>query len=153
MRFSRRPKSEGYVWTARKESAFLNRHKRIAKRIERDIPLFADQYKPQAETDIDAEKARRDEMAFKSDRTMRDLDAKVWRAARKAYFESSPEIRGAIRAEWNAWRGPLYGQYFIYVVEKHTGEAERRSQRCAAERRALLERIFRGRPVQADLSL
>ena len=57
MRFDRTIRFEDYIWTRRKELAFLNRHKRIAKKLERDCPLFADQLAPAPETDVDAEKA------------------------------------------------------------------------------------------------
>ena len=46
MRFDRRHRIEGDSWTARKEASYLNRHLREAKRIQRDIPLFADQFAP-----------------------------------------------------------------------------------------------------------
>lgn len=84
MRFDRTIRYEDYIWTRRKELAFLNRHKRIAKKLERDCPLFADQLAPAPETDVDAEKALRIERARKSEQRMRDHDARVWRSGRAA---------------------------------------------------------------------
>ena len=142
MRFERRPKVEGYTWTARKEAAYLQRHKRVAKRIERDIPLFASQYVPEPDTDIDVEKARRERMAIEGDQAMRDLEAKHWRKARAAYFACPPDLRAKIAEEWKRWPGPARGAYFIYVVEKHNGDAERRRLHYAAENRVLVARIW-----------
>jgi hypothetical protein len=153
MRFERRPRAEGYTWTSRKEAAYLQRHKRVAKRIERDIPLFADQYAPEPETDIDAEKARREKMAINGDQSMRDLEARHWRKGRAAYFACSPEIRARISAEWNRWTGPLRGSYFIYVLEKHTGEAERRRLYFENERRVLVDRLHQELNAQTALPL
>lgn len=151
MRFERRPKVEGYTWTARKEAAYLQRHKRVAKRIERDIPLFADQYAPEPDTDIDVEKARRERMAIKSDQTMRDLDAKHWRQGRAAYFACPPELRARIAEEWKRWSGPARSGYFIYVVEKHNGEADRRNREYAVRRLAIIERVQQQMNAQQGL--
>lgn len=150
MRFERRRRSEGYEWTARKESAYLNRHKRVAKRIERDIPLFADQYAPIPETDIDAEKTRREKMSRDSEQTMRDLDAKHWRHGRASYFACSPEVRALINAEWNVWRGPLRAGYYIYIVEKHSGEAERRRVECEKRSLEIRNRVLKD--IDAQIS-
>lgn len=151
MRFARRPKVEGYTWTARKEAAYLQRHKRVAKRIERDIPLFADQYAPEPETDIDVEKARRERMAIDGDQAMRDLEAKHWRKGRAAYFSCPPEMRARIAEEWNRWTGPANSGNFIYVLEKHSGEAERRRQHYAEQNRALVARIWQQVNAQTGL--
>lgn len=153
MRFQRIPRIEGYQWTSRKETAYLQRHKRIAKRIERDIPLFAEQYAPQPETDVQAEKARRERMAIAGEQRMRDLEAKHWRQGRASYFACTAAIRAQIRDEWDRWRGPLKAGYFIYIVEKHSGEAERRRIYYENERRKLLERVFRDLNAQGDLQL
>ncbi|MGU7775666.1 hypothetical protein ACV229_36625 [Burkholderia sp. MR1-5-21] len=138
MRFDRQPRDEGYQWTRRKESAYLNRHKRIAQRIERDYPLFADEFAPAPETNVDAEKARRIRMARESEQRMRDLDARQWRRARAAYFACDPATRGRIMAEWQSWSGPAKVLYFTYVVEKHNGVGEARS-RVMRERDAARE--------------
>lgn len=142
MRFDRRRRLTGSTWTKRKEAAYLQRHKRVALRIERDVPLFADQYEPQPDTDVEAEKARRDRRATEGEQTMRNLDAKHWRKGRAAYFACEPEMRARITEEWNRWRGPLRATYFIYIVEKHNGEAERRRQYYDEQHRKLLERIL-----------
>ncbi|WP_049097663.1 hypothetical protein [Burkholderia cepacia] len=142
MRFDRRRRLTGSTWSKRKETAFLQRHKRVAKRIERDVPLFADQFAPQPETDVEAEKARRNRCAIEGEQSMRDLDAKHWRKGRSAYFACVPELRARIIEEWNNWRGPLRATYFIYIVEKHNGEAERRRRYHDEQRRELIKRIL-----------
>jgi len=72
MRFDRAMRYEDYIWTRRKELAFLNRHKRVAPKLERDCPLFSDQLAPAPETDIEAEKALRIARARKGEQRMRD---------------------------------------------------------------------------------
>lgn len=153
MRFQRSPRMTGYTWTRRKEAAYLQRHKRVAQRIERDVPLFADQFAPQPETDVEAEKGRRERRAVESERTMRELDAKHWRKGRAAYFACTPEIRAQIAEEWNRWRGPLRATYFIYVVEKHSGEAESRRLHYEQRRRELIKRIWNDLNAQTELPL
>lgn len=153
MRFQRSPRLTGYTWTKRKEAAYLQRHKRVAQKIERDVPLFADQYAPQPETDVDAERAWRERRAFESEQTMRNLDAKHWRAGRAAYFACPPQIRAQIAEEWNRWRGPLRATYFIYVLEKHSGEAERRRLHYEEQHRALVARILKDMHSQIELPL
>lgn len=153
MRFERRPRMTGYTWTRRKEAAYLQRHVRVARRIERDVPLFAEQFAPQPETDVDAERARRERRAIDGEQTMRNLDARHWRKGRAAYFACPPELRLQIAEEWNRWRGPLHATYFIYVVEKHNGEAERRRLYYEERRRALVERICCDLNAQAELPL
>ncbi|WP_369679914.1 hypothetical protein [Burkholderia ubonensis] len=113
MRFDRTVRYEDYVWTRRKEQAFLNRHKRVTKKLERDYPLFADQIAPAPETDVDAEKALRIDRARKSEQRMRDLDAGQWRSGRASYFACAPELRARIMAEWQSWPGPAKPLYFI----------------------------------------
>jgi hypothetical protein len=155
MRFDRRPRLEGIEWTARKEAAFLSRHECVAKRLQRDIPLFADQHQPEPATqsDVEAERERRQRAAYASGKTMRDLDAKHWRQGRAAYFACAPEMRAAIREKWRAWRGPANAGCFIYVVEQINGDAERRWQQHLQRRRALIERIFRSEFAQSALPI
>jgi hypothetical protein len=151
MRFDRRPRSESYNWTARKESAYLQRHKREAKRIERDIPLFADQYAPQPVNDVAEEKARRERMAAEGDQSMRDLQALQWRRARVQYFACSVEVRAIVTDAWRRWRGPAQPGYFVYVLEQHNGVAEQKARQRDAERAALHARIERDLSAQAAL--
>jgi len=153
MRFDRQPQIEGYNWTARKEAMYLKRHEREAKRIERDIPLFADQFAPAPSLDVEDEKARRDRMARRSEQTMRNLDAKHWRKGRAAYFACAPEVRALIAEEWRNWRGPAKPGYFIYVVEKHNGEGAERSRRIAEREAQIRERINAQLTAQGRLPL
>ncbi|KVS70119.1 hypothetical protein [Burkholderia cepacia] len=151
MRFDRKVRYEEYVWTRRKELAFLNRHKRIARKLERDCPLFADQLAPAPETDVDAEKAMRIDRARQSELLMRDLDARHWRAGRASYFACEPEIRARIIAEWRAWQGPATPLYFIYVVEKHNGVGEERTRRMHERDAEIRDAVLPMVNVQGDL--
>ncbi|KVK87671.1 hypothetical protein WJ47_12655 [Burkholderia ubonensis] len=151
MRFDRKVRYEGYVWTCRKELAFLNRHKRVAQELERDYPLFADQIAPAPETDVDSEKARRMKQAREDEQVMRDLDARHWRAGRASYFACDPETCARIMAEWRGWCGPAKPTYFIYVVEKHNGVGEERRRRIREEDAALRARLATVLHSQGDL--
>ncbi|RQV14885.1 hypothetical protein DF039_20775 [Burkholderia cenocepacia] len=151
MRFDRTVRYGDYVWTRRKEQAFLNRHKRVARKLERDCPLFADQLAPARETDVVAEKALRIDRARRSEQLMRDLDARQWRAGRASYFACEPEIRARIMVEWRAWRGPATPLYFIYVVEKHNGVGEERTRRMRERDAEIREAVLPMVNVQADL--
>ncbi|HDR9879750.1 TPA: hypothetical protein ACXJGC_001607 [Burkholderia cenocepacia] len=151
MRFDRTVRYGDYVWTRRKEQAFLNRHIRVARKLERDCPLFADQLAPAPETDVDAEKALRIDRARQSEQLMRDLDARQWRAGRASYFACEPEIRARIMAEWTAWRGPATPLYFIYVVEKHNGVGEERTRRMRERDAEIREAVLPMVNVQGDL--
>lgn len=151
MRFDRTIRYEDYIWTRRKELAFLNRRKRIAKKLERDCPLFADQLAPAPETDVDAEKALRIERARKSEQRMRDHDAHVWRSGRAAYFACSSETRARIMAEWRVWPGPAKPQYFVYVVEKHNGVGEERTRRFRERDAEGLAKVLPMLSVQGEL--
>jgi len=151
MRFDRTVRYEDYIWTRRKELAFLNRHKRVAQKLERDYPLFADQLAPAPETDVDAEKALRVDRARKSERRMRDLDASQWRAGRASYFACDPQTRVRLMAEWRAWAGPAKPQYFIYVVEKHNGVGDERTRRMRERDAELREQLLPVLEAQGDL--
>lgn len=153
MRFDRQPRYEEYQWTRRKEAMFLKRHERVAQKLERDYPLFADQLAPAPETDVDAEKALRIDRARKSERRMRDLDASQWRAGRASYFACDRETRVRIMAEWRAWPGPAKPQYLIYVVEKHNGVGEERTRRMRERDAELREQLLPILDAQGDLLL
>jgi hypothetical protein len=143
MRFDRRPRVEGLTWTARKEAAYLRRHKRAQEKIDRAYPLFVHQFVPAPVNDVDAEKERRERMALAGDQRMRNLEAKHWSEGRAAYFACEPSVRGQIISEWTRWRGPARAGYFIYVVEKHSGAAEERERQYrdrVAKLRAQIEK-------------
>lgn len=92
-------------------------------------------------------------MLLKSDQQWRDLQARFWRQARSAYFACAPEMRAAILAEWNQWRGPAKPLHFTYVVEKHNGVGEERSRRMREQDAAMLARIRERETSQAALLL
>ncbi|PCE30300.1 hypothetical protein [Burkholderia ubonensis] len=151
MRFDRAVRYDEYIWTRRKELAFLGRHKRVARKLERDYPLFADQLAPEPETDVDAEKARRIARARESEQRMRDLDASHWRSGRASYFACDMETRVRIMAEWRTWTGPVKPLYFIYVVEKHNGVGEERTQRMREREAEIRARVLPMLNTQGDL--
>ncbi|CAG9255019.1 conserved hypothetical protein [Paraburkholderia unamae] len=153
MRFDREPRPEGYCWTARKEALYLRRGTREVEKIARDYPLFVDQFRPRPTLPVGEERKRRERMLLKSDQQWRDLQARFWRQARSAYFACAPEMRAAIVAEWNQWRGPAKPLYFTYVVEKHNGVGEERSRRMRAQDAAMLARIRERETSQAALLL
>ncbi|MFM0386902.1 hypothetical protein [Paraburkholderia dipogonis] len=114
MRFDRRLRFEPLTWTARKEVAYLGRHKRAQAKIDREYPLFAHQFVPEPLNDVEVEKERRERMALAGEQRMRDLEAKHWREGRAAYFACEPAVRQQIIAEWTGWRGPARaGSSFI----------------------------------------
>ncbi|HDR8993602.1 MAG: hypothetical protein ACN6QT_06025 [Burkholderia contaminans] len=151
MRFDRAQRYEDYIWTRRKEVAFLNRHKRVAQKLERDYPLFADQLAPTPETDVDAEKALRIARARKGEQRMRDHDASVWRKGRASYFACDPAMRARIMAEWGVWPGPAKPQYFIYVVEKHNGVGDERTRRMREREAEIRAKVLPMLNSQGDL--
>jgi hypothetical protein len=151
MRFDRAPRYEDYIWTSRKEQAFLNRHKRVARKLARDCPLFADQLAPAPETDIEAEKALRIARAREGEQRMRDHDASVWRKGRALYFACDPAMRARIMAEWRVWPGPAKPQYFIYVVEKHNGVGDERTRRMREREAEIRAKVLPMLNSQGDL--
>lgn len=151
MRFTRHPRYEAFQWTDRKKAAHLKRDARAQARIERDYPLFVGEFKPAPSLSVEDEGVYRENRAKQSDQSMRDLDAKHWRAARRAYFACSEEVRAAIRAAWSAWTGPLNAGNFSYVVRKHNGELEQLARQMRQRDAALLERIYAQFSAQADL--
>jgi hypothetical protein len=153
MRFDREPRAEGYNWTARKEALFLRREAREAEKIARDYPLFVGQFQPRPALPVDDERKRRERMLRESDERWRDLQARFWRQARRAYFGCDPGMRAAIIAEWSQWRGPARPLYFTYIVEKHNGVGEERTRRLRENEAAMLARIRERESAQARLLL
>jgi hypothetical protein len=153
MRFDREPRAEGYNWTARKEALFLRREAREAEKIARDYPLFVGEFRPRPLPPVDEERKRRERMLAESDQRWRDLQARFWRQSRLAYFACKPDVRVAIMAEWNQWRGPARPLYFTYFVEKHNDVGEERTRRLREEEAAMLVRIRQRETSQARLTL
>lgn len=151
MRFTRQPRYEAYQWTDRKKAAHLKRDARAQARVERDYPLFVEEFKPAPSLSVEDEGARREHLAKQSEQSMRDLSAKHWRAARRAYFACSKEVRAAIRAAWSSWTGPLNAGNFSYVVRKHNGELEQLALQMRQRDAAMRERIYAQFSAQADL--
>lgn len=141
MRFKRREPLSDYNWTKRKESSYLRSNERAAARVTRDYPLFSGEFAPPPLLDVDSEKARRARDLERRERDWRDMTARHWRNARKAYFSCSSEVRRIIMAEWRTWPGPLEGCYFSYVVRKHNGDLAKLDAKNRAERAARKARL------------
>jgi hypothetical protein len=84
---------------------------------------------------------------------MRALEARVWRNARAQYWACDPATRAIIRHAWNTWRGPLTAPYFISVVERENGVAERRSQHHREKDRALRRELQAEADRQSEMPL
>ncbi|MFM0608809.1 hypothetical protein PQR05_30190 [Paraburkholderia sediminicola] len=153
MRFDRRVRFEPLTWTARKEAAYLGRHKRAQAKIDREYPLFAHQFVPEPLNDVEVEKERRERMALAGEQRMRDLEAKHWREARAAYFACEQTVRQEIIAEWTGWRGPARAGYFIYIVEKHNGAADERARQYRTRVLELRTQIEKRLDAECSLSL
>lgn len=138
MRFTRFLRYNPIDFTPRREAAFARKQARERAR----YPLFPEHIAESQRTVAD-EIALRQLRGDNLERTMRALEAKHWRKGRSMYFAQPEAVRARIQEEWRAWRGPTTAGYFIYVVEKHTGESERRSaairQREAALRASLVD--------------
>lgn len=144
MRFDRREKIEGFCWTDRKKAAYQRKISKALEKANAAVPLFAGLIAVPAPLSPEAEEVRRNRLCLDSEQYMRDSEAKGWRKGRQLYFACSPEIKAAIRAEWRNWRGPARPTYFIYVVEKHNGDYERRRQRIS-EQEAEIRRTVSGK--------
>ncbi|MFL9995287.1 hypothetical protein PQR34_32180 [Paraburkholderia sediminicola] len=153
MRFDRRLRFEPLTWTARKEAAYLGRHKRAQAKIDREYPLFAHQFVPAPLNGVEVEKARRERMALVGEQRMRDLEAKHWREARAAYFACEPTVRQQIVAQSAGWRGPARAGYFMYIVEKHNGAADERDRQYRIRISALRTQIENRLDAERSLSL
>lgn len=151
MRFDRQPRPEGYQWTARKEALHLRREAREVEKIARDYPLFVGEFQPRPTVPVEEERKRREQQLMESEQRWRDLMAEQWRVSRREYFACPPAMRAAIMGEWNRWRGPLRPVYFTYLVEKHNGVGERKSQAHREHEAAMMARIRERETAQASL--
>jgi hypothetical protein len=138
MRFRRSERHVAPGLTARKVAAIKQRQRREQAR----YPLLAEQIaEQQAPIDLSAEEQARRMQFEKSQQSMRDLHARFWRDARRRYFAATAEQRVAIQSEWNRWAGPLEATYFSYVVDKNTGESDRRLAAMKANMREVAARV------------
>jgi len=153
MKFKRQERYERFEWTARKLKLASGRPVRQAKTQTERYPLLADQLPAPAEFNQDAETQRRNEARATAEARMRAHCARVWRESRSDFFKATPAQQDAIRAGWNAWRGPLTAHYFRYMVDEHTGVMEARSKAFKARERESLQRILSARTAQATLDL
>lgn len=136
--------------TAAKVAAMKRRQEREQSR----YPLFSEQIAAQqAPIDVSAEESIRQAMFEKSQQSMRDLHAGFWRSTRRRYFAATQEQRAAIRAEWNRWVGPVEPMYFAYVVDKHTGESDRRLAEMKARDLVIARKVFEDLQRQDPLPL
>lgn len=139
MKFERFPRWAPITLTARKLAAFQRKQERERSA----LPLFAELV---ATTQIspEEEEARRNALATRAEQSRRDMIAKCWRACRRDYFAADQETQASIRAMWSSWAGPRQANYYRYVVDRCSGEIERRTmasrERDAAIRSRLLDR-------------
>lgn len=134
--------------TVRKAAAIEQKRKREAAR----YPLFSDQIvEQQPPIDLGEEERIRQSMFKKSEQSWRDLHARQWRTARRKYFAATQEQREAIRNEWNRAPYPLEGSYLTYVIEKHTGEADRRMAEIKARDYQIAKQVWEELSRQAAL--
>jgi len=129
MRFTRTERYQPLTFTDRKRAAFARKQQRERER----YPLFAEHVASEQHSAAD-EIERRQRRSERSEQTMRNLYARIWREAR-ARFHSQPEdIKAKIRDAWAAWTGPTTCKYFSYVVDLQSGLDEER--RVEMRRRA-----------------
>lgn len=154
MRFDRYPCRPGaFAWTPRKLAMASSKAERERAHEQARLPLLADLLPPAPRFDLAAETAARQIQHDKSLQSQRDFTARVWRAARRDYFNASAEVRCEIRSQWQAWRGPATCLYFRYVVDVATGVQQQRveaSRANAAMYRAAAEEYLR---AQGGLAL
>lgn len=155
MKFQRMQRYERVTWTQRKLQAYKQREQRQRRKIDKDYPLLGAELlaEPMPAPDPDAELAARQAASAASEKSMRDLAAKHWRHGRAQYHACDADTREAIRRAWAAWRGPLTPSMWIYVVEQHNGEAERRRERARASDAVLREQIHAATASQGQLPL
>ena len=137
MKFFRYERRQLITLEGRKAAAF---HRRQARELAR-YPLLAAEI-AETQISIDEAEARRNAIGERSEQYQRDFNARVWKESRRDYFASAAPIRQAIRTMWQGWAGPKTCIYFRYVVDRCTGEFERRSQ-VAKERDMALRRKAR----------
>lgn len=150
MKFQPYQRAEGFVWTDRKLAFAQSRATRQAEKERARYPLLADQIPEPPPFDFRAETHRRDAAGRRAEKRQRDLQARIWREARRDARMASRDEQAAIQKMWASWSGPLTSLYYRYVVDFCTGVMEQRSQRHK-EREAHLrtQRIERERAQQS----
>lgn len=146
---------EPVTWTGRKLQAFMQREQRQRRKVDQDFPLLgaALLVEPAPTPNPDAELAARRARSAATEKSMRDLTTKHWRKGRAQYQACDVQTQEAIRCAWAAWTGPANASMFIYVVEKHSGEAERRRQEIRARDAELRQQVRVGTPAQGQLNV
>ncbi|HEV7382368.1 MAG TPA: hypothetical protein VGN64_21380, partial [Dyadobacter sp.] len=85
MRFDRKKRYEVLTWSDRKKNAALQKPAREFKKNQKKYPLIADQLEVSPVLSEQEELQIRQNRADSLDRTMRNLEARVWRKARRQY--------------------------------------------------------------------
>lgn len=148
MKFVRRARIERITLEGRKAAAFRRRQARELAR----YPLLAAEI-AEAQIGIEDAEAKRNIMAEASEQRRRDLEAEVWKSARRNYFASDENIKSDIRAMWATWAGPKTCTYFSYVVDLCTGEFDRRSMAAKERERAIRRKVWSSYGTQSALVL
>lgn len=151
MKFQKRPAFEYRGFTQRKQAAFANRPERQRRSLEAKIPLFADQVDTSNKLSIEQEEELRLQRALNLNQSMRDLDAKHWRGARRMYFALTSELRAQVMQRWNAFTGPRTSTMLNYMVRQANGEYDRIHQRQREESRKMREQIRANAGLQMTL--
>lgn len=148
MIFFRRPRLERITLEGRKAAAFRRRQARELVR----YPLLAAEI-AESQIGIDEAEARRNAIAERFEQFHRDFEARVWKESRRDFFASDEAIREEIRRMWAGWAGPKTCLYFRYVVDRCTGQFERRATEAKNREIAVYRQQRASRGFQPALAL
>lgn len=141
-------------YTQRMATMAKNKPVRQANRVKRKLPLLADQVvaAPINDFDADAERHSRQSRKDASIKRQRNNQARLWREARKRFFECDIETRQRILKRFNGNRySPKKAVNFAGIVDIESGDQARRLAKIAKQDEALYARIERERTAQPDL--
>lgn len=147
MKFTRFERFDPITLTLRKIAAFERKQAKEAAK----YPLFSDEIKARQRS-LEEEEQRRNKASDSTEQNYRAFHARVWKKARKSYFEANPDQQAAIRKMWSSWTGPLTCTYYIYVVDFCTGVLAYR-QAASEQRDREVRRRICAEGVQERLEL
>ncbi|QRD62661.1 hypothetical protein H8Z72_22695 (plasmid) [Xanthomonas citri pv. citri] len=134
MKFKRAERYSKIDITARKIRLIETRPERELKRLSAKLPLLAGVLSAPVPVDVRSELQARQAKSDAFERSMRALNAKVWRDSRRDYFAADDATRDAIRRAWDHWSGPRTSGNFRYVVDSKTGVQAARLHSYRVER-------------------
>ena len=154
MRFDKSRRAEPFAWTPRKAAAAVSKPARELARLQQTHPLLAGVLPVRsAAVDLALEAEQRQASWARTEASLRALDARCWREARRDYFAAPDDQRAQIRAAWLAWRGPATPVYFRYLVDLHTGVVAKRDEARRARDAELRAQIRKQLGEQCSLDL